>query len=85
MEKKIVIKEIDKLVSVVNKGRVINEYIVYVMHGSTKIEAHTELGDEAMKLRATELAVINSIGGNDFEIPIERVTFEEMYNIKIKK
>ena len=82
MNKKIVIKEIDKLVSVVNKDRVINEYIVYVMHGSTKIEAHIELGDEAMKLRATELSVLH---GSDFDIPIERVVFEKMYNIKTKK
>jgi hypothetical protein len=79
MEKKIVIKEIDKLVSVVNKDRVINEYIVYVMHGSTKIEAYVELGDDAMKLRVTELAVQH--GSGNFDIPIEQVTFEEMYNI----
>ncbi len=85
MSKKIVIKEIDKLVSVVNKDRVINEYIVYVMHGSTKIEAHTELGDAAMKLRATELAVQHGITGSNFDMPIERVTFEEMYKIKLKK
>jgi hypothetical protein len=84
MEKKIVIKEIDKLVSVVNKDRVITEYIVYVMHGSTKIEAHTELGNEAMRIRATELAVQHGVGGSNFDIPIERVSFEEMYNIKTK-
>lgn len=80
--KRIVIKEIDKLVSVVNKDRVITEYIVYLMYGSNKIEAYTELGDIAMRIRATELAVINDINNDDIELPIERVTFEEMYNIK---
>jgi hypothetical protein len=80
--KRIVIKEIDKLVSVVNKDRVITEYIVYLMYGSNKIEAYTELGDIAMRIRATELAVINDINNDDIELPVERVTFEEMYNIK---
>jgi len=80
--KRIVIKEIDKLVSVVNKDRVITEYIVYLMYGSNKIEAYTELGDIAMRIRATELAVINDINNEDIELPIELVTFEEMYNIK---
>lgn len=80
--KRIVIKEIDKLVSVVNKDRVITEYIVYLMYGLNKIEAYTELGDIAMRIRATELAVINDINNEDIELPIELVTFEEMYNIK---
>ena len=75
--KRIVIKEIDKLVSVVNKDRVITEYIVYLMYGSNKIEAYTELGDIAMRIRATELAVINDINNEDIELPIELVTFEE--------
>ena len=52
------------------------------MHGDSKISAHTELGDEAMRIRATELAVTNNISHDSFVLPFERVSFEEMYNIK---
>ena len=86
MEKKIVIKEIDKLVSVVSKERVVTEYIIYYMVGNQKVEAYTEMGDEAKKLRVNELLLKHIIGDNfvmgDIEYPIEEISFKEVYNIK---
>ena len=47
--KRIVIKEIDRLMSSVNKGRVVSEYIIYVKltDSGKMIEAHTVLGESA--------------------------------------
>ena len=86
MEKKIVIKEIDKLVSVVSKERVVTEYLIYYMVGDAKVEAYTELGDEAKKLRVNELLLKHIISDNfvmgDTIYPIEEISFKEVYKIK---
>lgn len=87
MEKKIVIKEIDKLVSVVSKERVVTEYLIYYMIGDAKVEAYTELGDDAKKLRVNELLLKhiisdNFVMGDDSVYPIEKISFKEVYNIK---
>ena len=57
MDKKIIIKTIDKLKSSVHKGREINEYLICVAidNNRTSIEAYTELGDDAKRLRVNEL------------------------------
>lgn len=85
MDKRILVKEIDKLVSVVNQGRVITEYIIYCMMGDVKLVAHTELGDEAMKVRVSELALLHGKQEDNYQLPVDFVSFEEMYNIKPKQ
>lgn len=47
--KRIVIKEIDRLMSSINKDRVVSEYIIYVKltDGGKMIEAHTVFGESA--------------------------------------
>jgi hypothetical protein len=90
MDNKIVIKEIDKLVSVVSKERVVSEYIIYYMVGDVKVEAHTELGDEAKKIRVNEILLKHFINDTEFSLgdntyPIEEIPFHKVYNIKQKK
>lgn len=78
MDKKIIIKTIDKLKSSVHKGREISEFLISVAvdNGKTQIEAHTELGDEAKRLRVNELLL------NHF--PFSYPTKEEINNIIIE-
>ena len=85
--KKIVIKESDRLVSTVHKDRVVSEYIIYivvVLDGQAVIaEAHTEIGDDAKKLRVNELIVEHFMtDGKSLEelnenIDIQEISFEE--------
>jgi hypothetical protein len=87
-EKKIVLKEIDKLVSVVSPTRVVTEYMVYLMVNEQKVAAYLELGEEAKSIRVNELIIEHFIGDehNGHKIIIsnivEEVSFEDMYNIK---
>ena len=87
-EKKIIVKEIDKLVSVVSPTRVVTEYMVYLMANEQKVVAYLELGDEAKNLRVNELLVKHFItdehDGHKLIISniVEEVSFEDMYNIK---
>lgn len=86
MDRKIVIKEIDKLVSVVSPQRVVTEFIIYYMVDGIKVEAHTELGDESKKIRVNEMLLNHFINENfnvgDVDYPIEEISFKEVYNIK---
>jgi len=59
---KIVVKEIDQLKSTKHKNKIINEYIIYVMIGSTIIEAYTEIGDDNKNRKLKELEAQNSYG-----------------------
>jgi hypothetical protein len=85
MEKKIIVKEIDKFLSVVNKDRVVTEYVIYLMIEDVRAEGFIELGEEAMKLRVSEISLTHGVEDNNFELPVEMVSFEEMYNIKPKQ
>jgi hypothetical protein len=48
-------KEIDKYISEKYEGRVISEYIIYVMCGETITSAYIELGDENKIKKINEL------------------------------
>jgi hypothetical protein len=78
MDNKIVIKEIDKLVSVVSKERVVSEYIIYYMVGDVKVEAHTELGDEAKKIRVNEILLKHFINDTEFSLGDNTYPIEDM-------
>lgn len=87
MKQKILIKEIDKLVSVVSQSRVVTEYIIYYMVDDNKVEAYTEFGDNAKNIRVNEILLKHFIIDNENIILsdiIEEVSFEEVYNIKKK-
>lgn len=56
----ILTKEIDKYKSTFHKGRVISEYIIYIMIDEVIIEAYTELGEENKNNR---LRILNNIHG----------------------
>jgi hypothetical protein len=46
----ILVKEIDIYKSKKHKGRIISEFIIYLMMGETIIEAHTAMGDSTKDL-----------------------------------
>ena len=85
MSKKIVIKEIDKLISLKHKGRVIVEYLIYMMEKSGSdfrpIAAYTEIGEEAKNIRVNELILLHFMSDNQSQINneeiIENVVFEQ--------
>lgn len=85
MDKKLIVKEIDKLKSAVHKDRIVTEYLIYVMiDGNTSpLEAYTELGDDAKNARINELILIHFISeDNNTPSPnkediIEEISFEE--------
>lgn len=91
MNKKIVIKEIDKLLSALHKDRIVSEYIIYVIMDDNYIqplEAYTEFGDDAKKTRVNELILLHFITENNQLINneeiIEEINFEE-YSKNLKK
>jgi len=91
---KIIIKEIDKLISTLHKNRVISEYLIYLMYendgNSAPLEAYTELGVEAKNTRVNELILLHFIpdnyNGNEIDKNqiIQEVTFEE-YTKQLEK
>lgn len=92
MEKKIVIKEVDKLASALHKNRIVIEYLIYLMDASTgfhtPLEAYTEFGEENKKARVNELILLHfttddTVNINKDEI-IEEVSFND-YSKELKK
>ena len=85
MDKKLIIKEIDKLKSALHEGRFETEYLIYVMinNNTQPLEAYTELGDTAKNARVNELILIHFISEDPSEPSptkeeiIEEVTFEQ--------
>jgi len=91
MEKKIVIKEIDKLKSALHKDRIVTEYVIYVIINDNHIqplEAYTEFGEDAKKTRVNELILLHFITEDNQPINnediIEEISFEE-YAKELKK
>lgn len=62
------VKTIDTLKSTVHKGRVISEYIIYVMIGDVAIKAYTEYGSKACVDRIDELKKEYNINDAFYEI-----------------
>lgn len=91
MNKKIVIKEVDKLLSILHKDRIVTEYIIYVIINENIIqplEAYTEFGEEAKKARVNELILLHFITEDNQPINnediIEEISFED-YAKELKK
>jgi hypothetical protein len=93
MEKKIVIKEIDKLASALHKDRIVTEYLIYLIINENHIqplEAYTEFGEDAKKIRVNELILLHFINEDIIQHPIieadiiEEISFEE-YSKELKK
>lgn len=90
MEKKIIIKEIDKLTGCLYTDRVVSEYLICVslLDGTTNpklLEAYTEFGEVAKKDRVNELILIHFMGEDMQNVPlkneiIEEITFEQYKN-----
>ena len=92
MDKKIIVKEVDKLLSALHKDRVVTEYLIYVMidNNSQPLEAYTELGEVAKSARINELILIHFISEDPtqespkLEDIIEEINFEQ-YAKELKK
>ena len=69
--KKIIVKEFDRLHSKTFKGKFISEYIIYLMDNDIKLEAYTEIGDKAKNER---LEMITSSNKEDYKYIIEEIT-----------
>jgi len=61
MNKRIVVKEIDKFVSVTDTSKVAMEYIVYIMVGEIKVKAYTVIGIDGLSY------ILQQIPINDFK------------------
>jgi len=51
VNKKILIKEIDKYQSTSFENKTISEYLIYLMEDDVKVSAFTEIGEKAKKER----------------------------------
>ena len=51
VNKKILIKEIDKYQSTTFEDKEISEYLIYLMEGDVRVSAFTEIGEKAKKSR----------------------------------
>ena len=82
MNKKLIVKEIDKLKSAVHQDHVVTEYLMYVMldGNSQPLEAYTELGESAKSARINELILIHFTDDDlvslNKEQIIEEISFE---------
>lgn len=87
--KRIVIKEIDKLKSTLNKGKVVSEYLIYLTlkdgDGDIILKGFTELGEENKKSRVNQLIAeyflsSESLSSSNINDIIQEVSFEENKN-----
>ena len=69
--KKIIVKEFDRLHSKTFKGKFISEYIIYLMDNDIKLETYTEIGNKAKNER---LEMITSSNKEDYKYIIEEIT-----------
>jgi hypothetical protein len=53
--REIIVKEIDTLTSKLHKGRVITEYLIYLMENDVKLACYSVIGDEAKNNKIIEL------------------------------
>ena len=87
--KRIVIKEIDKLKSTLNKGKVVSEYLIYLTLKNDDediiLKGFTELGEENKKSRVNQLLLEHflsseSLSSSKINDIIQEVSFEENKN-----
>lgn len=83
MKKKIIVKEIDKLISIISKDKIVTEYIIYVVEGNKQSKAYLEIGDEAKNMRVNELLLLNFSSEYDkISDIVEEISFNDFYKIK---
>lgn len=84
--KRIVIKEIDKLKSTLNKGKVVSEYLIYLTLKNDDediiLKGFTELGEENKKSRVNQLLVEHflsneSLSSSKITDIIQEIKFKE--------
>lgn len=76
-DKKIIIKEIDKLYSKTFKDKFVIEYIIYLMEDDVKLATYTEIGEEAKKERINSIFLTyfpHTLKLNDYKNIIEEIT-----------
>jgi hypothetical protein len=77
MDRKILIKEIDKYTNT-KKEKVVSEYLIYYVINGSNVVAYTELGDKNKKNRVNELLIRYFVNENDINwehatYPIEEI------------
>jgi len=77
--KKIIVKEIDKLCSTTFTDKIITEYLIYYLENDYRLEAYTELGEEAKNSRLAKLLRTYGELNDDciyYDITLEFIKFE---------
>jgi hypothetical protein len=86
MNKKIVIREIDRFASVTSKDKIISEYAIYYIVDNINVEAYVEIGAVAKKIRVNQILLNHFISDNtqfnEIDFPIEELSYNEVHNIK---
>lgn len=77
VNKKILIKEIDKYQSTTFEDKELSEYLIYLMEGDVKVSAFTELGEKAKKDRINTMFLSSfplTINKDEYKNFIEEIT-----------
>jgi hypothetical protein len=80
IDKKIIIKEIDKYTSQNFSDKTISEYLIYLMEGDVRVSAFTEIGEEAKRERIHMVLLTSfpsTLTKDEYKNYIEEITFEE--------
>ena len=77
VNKKILIKEIDKYQSTSFENKTISEYLIYLMEGDVRVSAFTEIGEKAKKERVNMMFLSSfplTINKDEHNSYIEEIT-----------
>jgi hypothetical protein len=77
VNKKILIKEIDKYQSTTFEDKELSEYLIYLMEDDVKVSAFTELGEKAKKDRINTMFLSSfplTINKDEYKNFIEEIT-----------
>lgn len=80
IDKKIIIKEIDKYSSQNFSDKTISEYLIYLMEGDVRVSAYTEIGEEAKRERIHMVLLTSfpsTLTKDEYKNYIEEITFEQ--------
>jgi len=80
IDKKIIIKEIDKYSSQNFRNKTISEYLIYLMEGDVRVSAFTEIGEEAKRERIHMVLLTSfpsTLTKDEYKNYIEEITFEQ--------
>jgi hypothetical protein len=80
IDKKIIIKEIDKYSSQNFRNKTISEYLIYLMEGDIRVSAFTEIGEEAKRERIHMVLLTSfpsTLTKDEYKNYIEEITIEQ--------